>query len=71
MNRFANYVVRQRLCMFVVYQEDAKRRRKVARFADGHPAIFATAKDAFMWVIHRIAHHVDCAVYVTPAERAH
>jgi hypothetical protein len=57
--------------MFVVYQEDAKRRRKVARFADSHPAIFATAKDAFMWVIHRIAHHVDCAVYVTPAERAH
>lgn len=49
--------------MFVVYVEDAKRKRHVARFADGHPAIFATAKEAFLWVIYRIAAHVGVAVH--------
>jgi hypothetical protein len=65
MSRFANYTVRQRLCMYVVYQEDAKRRKHVARFADGHPAIFASARDAFRWVIYRIAHHVGFTVAVS------
>lgn len=57
MNRFANYMVRRKFCAFVVYVEDAKRKRAVARFSDGEPAIFWSAKDAFLWVINRLAHN--------------
>jgi len=62
MNRFANYLVRPKLCAFVVYVEDAKRKRAVARFADGSPAIFWSAKDAFLWVINRLANNYGLQV---------
>lgn len=62
MNRFANYLVRPRLCAYVVYVEDAKRRRSVARFADGKPVVYLSATDAFRWVIYRIAHNIGAEV---------
>lgn len=66
MNRFANYLVRRRLCLWVVYRQDVVGRKpSVAHFADGCPAIFASAKDAFGWVIHRIANGIGCSARLT------